>query len=53
MLCCYGTIATIEKEIFIVALRKALGEGFFYIYIYIYIFFFFLTFGSFWRVINV
>ena len=43
MLCCYGTIATIEKEIFIVALRKALGEGFLYIYIYIYFFF------NFWK----
>ncbi|KAL4627042.1 hypothetical protein ACB092_05G139300 [Castanea dentata] len=28
VLCCYGATATIEKEIFIVALRKALGEVF-------------------------
>nr|POE52855.1 hypothetical protein CFP56_70626 [Quercus suber] len=30
VLCCYGATATIEKGIFIVALRKALGEVFFY-----------------------
>ena len=40
VLCCYGATATIKKELFIVALRKALEEVFF------------ITFGSFWRVIN-
>ena len=39
MLCCYGATTTTEKKIFIVALRKALGEAFV------------ITFGSFWRVI--
>ena len=47
VLCCYGAIATMEKEIFIVALRKALGEVFFFFFFY-----FVITFGSFWRVIN-
>ena len=28
VLCCYGVIATTEKEIFIVALREALGAVF-------------------------
>ena len=40
MLCCYGATTTTKKEIFIVTLRKALGEVFF------------ITFGSFWRVIT-
>ena len=42
VLCCYGATATIEKEIFIVARRKALGD---------FLFIYFLSL-SFWRVIN-